>query len=312
MKIVVAGGSGFLGRPLASRLALGGHEVVILTRRIALGRATTGLRYANWEPDGTAPGASRGAGIPDTEINGADVVVNMAGAGIADQRWTPARKEELRQSRILSTRSLIAAIRGVKHPPRIFVQASAIGYYGSTGDAMLDESSGPGTDFLAALCVDWENESGPTVELGCRRVVIRTGIVLAAEGGALQKLLPPFRMFAGGPIGNGRQYMSWIHLNDWVSMVAWAIENHDVTGVLNATAPKPVTNKEFSRALGRAIHRPSLLPVPRFALRALVGEMADVMLLTGQRVMPKKALELKFGFRYPDINLAMKAALGPE
>jgi len=319
MKIVLAGGSGFLGRPLASRLALSGHDVIILTRSLALGRATPGLRYATWEPDGPASGVNNALGVPDgsasrggdwsIELNDADAVVNLAGAGIADQRWTAARKTELRQSRLNATRSLIAAMRSVKHRPTTFVQASAIGFYGSTGDAIVDEGSGPGSDFLAKLCVDWEAESRPAVELGCRLVVIRTGIVLSAEGGALKKMMPPFKMFVGGPLGNGRQYMSWIHLNDWVSIIAWAIETPDVSGVINATAPKPVTNKAFGQALGRALHRPSVLPAPPFMLRALLGEMADVALLGGQRVMPRRALEMKFGFRYPDIDLAIKAAV---
>jgi len=322
MKIVIAGGSGFLGRPLASRLALGGHEVVILTRAVALGRATAGLRYASWHPTGAEPGSSRSDGFAEAsaqnggnwwaDLNGAHAVVNLAGAGLADQRWTPARKAQLWQSRIDSTRSLIAAMRHVKHRPTLFVQQSAVGYYGSTGDAVIDEASGPGADFLARLCADWEAESQPAVELGCRRVIVRTGLALSAEGGLLDRMLLPFRLFVGGPIGSGRQYMSWIHLHDWVSMVTWAIETADVTGVINATAPKPVTNKALSKALGRALHRPSLLPAPPFALRVLFGEMADAMLLTGQRVMPKKALEMQFGFRYPDVDLAMRAALAKD
>jgi uncharacterized protein (TIGR01777 family) len=267
-------------------------------------------------------GSARGDGFSEgpgssgsnwwADFNGADVVVNLAGAGLADQRWTAARKAELWRSRIDSTRSLLAAIGHVKHRPTLFVQQSAVGYYGSTGDAVIDEASGPGSDFLAKLCADWEAESRPAEALGCRRVVIRTGLALSAEGGLLDRMLLPFRLFIGGPIGSGRQYMSWIHLHDWVSMVTWAIENSDVTGVLNATAPKPVTNKALGKALARAIHRPSLVPAPPFALRLLFGEMADAMLLTGQRVMPKKALEMKFGFRYPDVDLAMRAALAPE
>jgi uncharacterized protein (TIGR01777 family) len=322
MKIVIAGGSGFLGRPLASRLALGGHEVVILTRSIALGRATGGLRYATWEPLTATPGTGRGDGFSESsgssggnwwaDLNGADAVVNLAGAGLADERWTTARKALLWKSRIDSTRSLIAAMRHVKHRPTLFVQQSAIGYYGSTGDAVIDEASGPGSDFLARLCADWEAESVPSMELGCRRIIVRTGLALSAGGGLLDRMLLPFRLFVGGPIGSGRQYMSWIHLHDWVSMVTWAIETADVSGVVNATAPKPVTNKAFSKALGRALHRPSLLPAPRLALRLLFGEMADTMLLTGQRVMPKKALEMQFGFRYPDVDLAMRAALARE
>jgi uncharacterized protein (TIGR01777 family) len=321
MKIVIAGGSGFLGRPLASRLLLSGHEVVILTRSEALGRAAGGLRYATWEPTGTPPESDRMAGFAGSggssagawsgELDGAGAVINLAGAGLADARWTAARKTELHQSRINSTRSLVEAMRRVKHRPALFVQESAVGFYGSTGDAVVDESSGQGSDFLAQLCVDWEAESRGLVQLGCRRIVLRTAPVLAADGGLLRQMALPFRLFLGGRVGSGRQYMSWIHLHDWVSMVTWAIETAELSGVLNATAPKPVTNKVFCKALGRALHRPSLLPSPPFALRLLFGEMADAMLLSGQRVMPKKALEMKFGFRYPDIDLAMRAAFAP-
>jgi len=321
MKIVIAGGSGFLGRPLASRLLLGGHEVVILTRSVALGRAAGGLRYATWDPTGTAPQSDRRAGFAQgigpggawsAEVDGADAVVNLAGAGLADARWTAGRKIELQHSRINSTRSLVEAVRQSKHRPRLFVQESAVGYYGSTGDAVIDESSGPGSDFLAQLCVDWEAESRALVQLGCRRIVLRTAPVLSADGGLLRRMMLPFRLFLGGPVGSGRQYMSWIHLHDWISMATWAIETPEVNGVLNVAAPKPVTNRVFCQALGRALHRPSLIPSPPFALRLLFGEMADAMLLGGQRVMPKKALEMKFGFRYPDIDLAMRAAMATQ
>lgn len=302
MRIVIAGGSGFLGRPLAAHLSARGHDVVTLTR----GGATPSsgpARSVAWTPDGRATGAWPAA------LDGADVVINLAGAGIADKRWTTSRKEELRSSRILSTRSLVAAIRGAAKKPAVFVQGSAVGYYGTPKGEPRDESFPPGSDFLATLAVDWEAEARPAEALGCRVVLVRSGVVLARDGGAVKKMRLPFLFFVGGPIGSGRQYLSWIHRDDWIALVAWIIDTPGAQGAMNATSPNPVTNFEFSRALGRALHRPSWLPVPGLALRALVGQAADVALLRGQRVVPKRALELGFVFTYPEIGLAMRAAV---
>jgi uncharacterized protein (TIGR01777 family) len=302
MKCVVAGGSGFLGRPLARELTVGGHEVVVLTRGAT--REDRGVRSVTW-PAEDMPGAWR------DEINGADAVVNLAGAGIAEKRWSAMRKTELRESRIYATRALVSAIRAASVRPKVFLTGSAIGFYGPQSDngPELDESAPPGSDFLSTLAVDWEAEANAASALGCRVVILRTGIVLARDGGALQKLIPPFKFLVGGPIGSGHQVMSWIHRRDWVAMVVWLLEHPSATGAYNGTAPLPATNAEFSKALGAALGRPSWLPVPGFALKALVGEMAGPALLAGQRVVPRRALEAGFLFQYPDITTAMADAV---
>jgi uncharacterized protein (TIGR01777 family) len=245
------------------------------------------------------------------EINGAGVVINLAGAGLADKRWTTNRKEELHSSRILATRALVSAIRDATPRPPAFLSGSAIGFYGGQpeGGPEFDESGPPGSDFLATLVVDWEAEAHAAAALDCRVVLIRSGVVLAQSGGALQKLITPFKFYVGGPLGSGRQVMSWIHLNDWVSLVSWLAEHSSATGAYNCTAPNPVTNEDLSRALGQALGRPSWLRVPGFVLRILLGEMAGVALLAGQRVVPRRATEDGFSFEYPDITSAMRAAV---
>jgi uncharacterized protein (TIGR01777 family) len=316
MKIVIAGGAGFLGRALASRLVLARHEVVILTRTDVVGRPVERLKYVTWAPDGNVPTASRAAaggrsrfGDWTNEVGTADAIVNLAGAGLADERWTTERKAVIRSSRKDPTDSLIAAMRYAETPPSIFIQGSAAGYYGTTSDAPFDETGPAGSDFLASVCVEWEAAASPAATLGARLVLARTGLVLAKDGGALPKLAAPFNFFVGGPLGSGKQVISWIHRDDWLSMIQWAIDTAEVSGPLNVTAPKPVTNAEFSGALGRALHRPSWFRTPGFVVRAAAGEVADVAVLAGQRVLPKKALNLKFGFRYPDVDKALAAAL---
>jgi uncharacterized protein len=304
MKIVVAGGSGFLGRPLVDRLSSEGHEVIVLSRHAGAGGSGR-ARSVSWQPDGTAGAWTR-------EIDGAGAVVNLAGEGIADRRWTATRKRALEQSRILSTRSLVTAIAQSTQTPSVLISGSGVGYYGDTADKVVTESDPPGRDFLARLCVDWEAEARRAEAAGCRVDLVRTGIVLARDGGALKKLLPPFLMFVGGPIASGRQVMPWIHRDDWVSLVTRLIERGDISGPFNATAPGPVSNRDFSKALGRALHRPSLFPVPAFALRVLVGEIAEVALVTGQRAIPERATGMGFAFRYATIDTAMSAIFQPR
>ena len=303
MRYVIAGGSGFLGQPLVHALQAGGHDVVVLTRGRALTRDR--VRHVTWSTDTGADTAWH------REVDGADGVINLAGSGIADKRWSTARKADLRQSRISATRALVGAIRAATQRPAVFLSGSAVGIYGPQphDGPPLDESAPPGDDFLSTLGVDWEAEAQPAAALGCRVVILRTGIVLARDGGALQKMIPPFQCFVGGPLGSGRQVMSWIHRADWIELVVWLLRRTDAAGVFNGTAPQPVTNAEFSRALGKALGRPSLFPVPGFVLKLEVGEMAGPALLAGQRAVPKHALDLGFTFQYPDIDSAMSAAV---
>ena len=244
-----------------------------------------------------------------TEISSADAVINLAGAGIADARWTPARKAILRESRLSVTRALAAAIRDAATPPSVFISGSAIGVYGSDLNATFSESSEAGTDFLATLCADWEQAALEDTSHRTRVVLLRTGLVLARDGGLLAKLRTPFLFFVGGPVGSGAQWMSWIHRDDWIGLVRWAMNTPNVRGPLNAVAPAPVTNRDFSKALGRALSRPSLLPMPAFALRMMFGEMADGALLASQRVSLSVALAGGYPFRYAHIDEGMKAAV---
>ena len=303
MKVVIAGGSGLIGRALSSHLASAGHRVVILTRDSSRQSPSPTVRHVQWDPDGSA-------GAWAIELDGADAVVNLTGASIADRRWTASRRAELRSSRILPTRNLVAAIRRVSTRPTVFVQGSAVGFYGvAEGDRELDESFPPGDDFLADLCVAWEAEAHPVAALGCRLVILRIGIVLSADGGVVARLRLPFRLFVGGPVSTGRQYVSWIHHADLTTMIAWAVTTASVTGAVNASATLPVTNARFSAALGRALHRPSWFPVPAFGLKLVFGELADALLVNGQRVLPKRALELGFAFAHPTIEEAMDSCI---
>jgi len=309
MKITIAGGSGFLGRALTDRLAAKGHLVTILGRqapglRAAPGREAAGPPDARpparipWFPDGTA-------GPWAAALDGADAVVNLAGESIGGGRWTAARKARLHDSRIQATRSLVAAINAATKPPGVFISGSAQGYYGSRGDEILTEESQAGCDFLAGVCSAWEREARRALPAVKRAVLVRSGLVLDAREGALPPMIRPFRLFAGGPLGSGRQYLSWIHREDWVSLVRWALVTDTVDGPLNLTSPNPVTNAEFARTLGRVLGRPSIMPAPAVALRLLLGEMADGLLLCSQRVLPARATAMGFAFRFPDLGAAL-------
>jgi len=241
-------------------------------------------------------------------LRGADALVNLAGASIA-QRWTTSHKAALWESRVPLTRRLVQAVRLTEGGPRTLINGSAVGFYGPHGDESLTEEAPHGSDFLASLADAWEREA-LAASPAARVVLLRTGIVLDRSGGALPQMARPIRWFVGGPIGSGRQYLSWIHREDWVSMVVWALTNDVVTGALNVTAPTPVTNLEFTRTLGAVLRRPTLLPAPGFALRAVLGEMAD-MILTGQRVVPAKARGLGFEFQYPALEAALRDLLAP-
>ena len=292
MTIVVAGGSGFLGSAIVKTWREDGHRILILTRRPR-------------HPDDVAWSADGGDTRWTSALEGADAVVNLAGEGIADRRWSAARKAAILDSRIRATRAIVSAIRSARTPPRALLSASAIGFYGPHGDEPLTEESPAGSDFLAGVCRQWETEANAAAGL-TRVVLLRTGLVLARDGGALPEMAKPFRLFAGGPVGAGTQYLSWIHLHDWVAMVRFALATDGVDGPMNLTAPSPVTNAEFSRALGRALHRPAIVPAPAFALRLALGEMADGLLLGGQRVLPATAQRHGFNFRFPTVDAALQ------
>ena len=309
MKVVIAGGTGFLGAPLAEAYAEEGHEVLVLTRSLASGVAAhdpgtgmPGITRFGWTPDGKV-------GAWTAALDNAAAVINLAGEPLDRGRWSPQRKAVLRDSRLLATRSLAAAVAAAAVPPAVFVSGSAVGYYGDTGQATVTEGSPAGRDFPAQLCEDWEAEAQRAAAAGTRIAVLRTGIVLERSGGALPKMMRPFRFFVGGPIGSGRQYVSWIHRLDWVEMVRWIVATAAADGPINATAPAPVTSRELARAIGRALHRPSLLPVPGFAVRLAVGELAE-SILTGQRALPARAQALGYHFRYPDIDQAFRGLFG--
>ncbi len=308
MKVVVAGGSGFLGGPLCGSWADEGHEVLVLTRALAPGAT-------QHEPGTGVPGVTR-VGWTGTDeartlvgvIEGTAAVVNLAGESIGDGRWTEARKKTLVDSRMTATTTLARAISEMDRPPAVFISASAVGYYGDRGSNTVSEDQPPGTDFLARLCAAWETAARGAERPGVRVVTVRSGLVLERSGGALPRMMLPFRLFAGGPLGSGRQFVSWIHRLDWIEMVRWLV-HAPIDGAVNATAPHPVTNREFSRALGHALHRPWFMPAPAFAIRLVLGEFAD-SILTGQRVLPTRAQAAGFHFRYPEIEMAFRGIFG--
>jgi uncharacterized protein len=301
MKILVAGASGLVGTALGRALSRAGHTVCRLVRpESAAGEgANEGFAVA-WNP---ATGELGGAGV------GADAVVNLAGASIADGRWTTQRKELLRASRIDATRALVNALARMNARPSVLVSASAIGVYGDRGDETLTEESKPGTGFLAELTQEWEAEARKAEALGIRVVLARFGIILAREGGALPKMLRPFKLGAGGRLGSGRQWMSWVTLEDVVGGLKATIENSSARGAINFVAPQPVQNTEFTRVLAKALHRPALFPAPAFALRLALGEMADALLLSSQRVAPQALEKLGYRFLHSDLTSALARIL---
>ena len=293
MRVLVTGGTGLVGRPACDALRAAGHAVTIVSREP--GRVPA--RAIGWDGLRTA--------IPET-----DAIVNLAGESIASGRWTAARKAAIRSSRVEATRALVDAAAAASPRPKVLVNASGVGYYGAHGDEPLDETAAAGPDFLARVCVEWEAEARRAEALGVRVVVVRLGVVLAPDGGALSAMLLPFRAGLGGPIGGGRQWISWVHRDDVVGLLREAVGNTEYAGPVNATSPNPVTNRDFARALGRALHRPTVLPVPGIGLRLLMGEMAT-MLLTGQRVLPKVAERLGYAWQQPELPEALERCVGP-
>ncbi len=290
--IVLAGGTGLLGTALAAALRTDGRRVVVLTRHP---KQAQDVRWSPGERDDSWKSV----------VDGADAVINLAGVSIAGGRWTTAHKAAILDSRTEATGALVRAITAARQPPRVFISSSAVGYYGARGREPVTESSGPGSDFLGQVGQLWE-AAAAGASRHSRVVLFRSGVVLTRHGGALPPLALPFKLFAGGPAGTGQQFISWIHLHDWVEMVKWALGEQPVAGPLNATAPEPVTNEEFARTLGRVLNRPSWLRAPAFALRLALGEMADALILGGQRVVPRVAQERGFVFRYPTLESALR------
>jgi uncharacterized protein (TIGR01777 family) len=293
MNIALTGASGFLGPHLIGRLLQDGHEVRTLGRRDS---GVAGVRHYSWEAE---------AGEPAPEsLEVIDAVVNLIGEPVA-QRWNSEVKRRIRESRTVGTRNLVAALGKLGKKPSVFVGGSAIGFYGDRADKTLTEESSMGDDFLARVCREWEDASRVAEKFGARVVLLRTGIVLGADGGALKQMAPPFRAGVGGPVGSGKQWVSWIHVDDWVELVLFALKNGEIRGPMNATAQHPVRNTEFAHALGSALSRPSLFPVPLFGLKLLYGEAVSA-LVASQRVLPDVATRAGFQFRYSDIGSALE------
>ncbi|MGY4630985.1 thylakoid membrane protein ThyD [Thermostichus sp. OS-CIW-29] len=303
MRIVITGGSGFIGRRLVARLLEQGDQVLVLTRRPEQARRILGespnlklLPYDPYQPQAWA-----------AALEGYEGIVNLAGEPLASSRWTETKKKEIRRSRVETTQALVQALASLNQKPQVMISSSAVGYYGShPAGEPLTETDPPAQDFLAEVCQAWEAAARPVEELGIRLAILRTGIVLGPDGGALGQMLAPFQFFIGGTIGSGKQWLSWIHREDWVSLVCFLLEQG--SGVFNATAPNPVQMEEFCRTLGQVLGRPSWLPVPELALELLLGEAAQVV-LTGQKVIPQAALQMGFTFQYPQLKEALRQIL---
>jgi uncharacterized protein len=297
VKIAVTGASGFIGSALCAGLEAGGVDMLRLVRREPRGRGE-----ARWSPD---------ASFDTAPIEGCDILIHLAGEGVADGRWTAAKKARIRDSRAGATRHLCDALLQMKNPPRRFFCASAIGYYGDRGDEALDEASPPGAGFLSEVCREWEAASAGVGAAGIGRTIFRIGVVLDAGGGALARMLPLFRLGLGGRLGDGAQWMSWIGLGDAVAAIRFLLDTSSASGVFNLTAPEPCRQAEFARALGAALRRPAALPAPAWALRAALGGAADEVLLAGARVRPRRLIEAGFAFRTPSLAAALREAITP-
>ena len=302
MRIIITGGTGLIGKALCPLLLADGHLVTVLSRSPDAARGMPrGIRIEEW--DGKTP---EGWG---QLVNGADAMINLAGAGIADRAWTAQRKQLLRESRIHAGLAIQKAIQQAAQKPKVLIQSSAVGYYGAhNDDELITETAAPGKDFLAKVCFDWEMSTAPVSKMGVRRPVIRTGVVLSKEGGALPKMLLPFKFFAGGPIGSGKQWLPWIHITDQVRAIKFLLDHPSADGPFNLAAPNPVNNKQFGEILGAIMRRPAFMPTPGVAMKAIFGEMSTV-LLDGQRVVPQRLEELGFAFTYSTLREALSDLL---
>jgi uncharacterized protein (TIGR01777 family) len=298
MNVLVTGSTGLVGSALVPFLVNGGHHVTRLVRS----RPSTLERAAVWDPE---KGEIDAAALADQ-----DAVIHLAGENIAGGRWNAERKARIRNSRVQGTRLLGEALARLTQPPKVFLSASAIGYYGSRGDEVMREDSYPGTDFLADVCRDWEAAAALAQDKGIRVVFMRIGVILSAQGGALAKMLTPFKMGVGGRVGNGRQYLSWIALDDVVAGIHHCWMTESLQGPVNLVAPNPVTNLEFTKTLGRVLGRPTIMPLPAFAARLMFGEMADALLLSSTRVAPGRLLATHYAFRFPQLAEALRHLLG--
>jgi uncharacterized protein len=299
MRVAITGATGRIGTRLVAALKRRGDDVTVLSRNPDAARASLGVEAHAWQPESEP--------APAAALAGRDGVVHLAGEDVA-QRWSDEAKRRLRASRELGTRNLVEGLRAAEPRPGVLVSASAVGFYGARGDEPVTEDDPPGDDFLAGVCAAWEREAAEAERLGARVVRVRTGVVLDKGGGALAKMLPFFRLGIGGPVAGGRQYIPWIHVDDLVGVYLAALDGHEWSGAVNATAPDPATNKEFSRTLGRVLHRPALAPVPGFAIRALYGEMAAIV-VTGQRAVPVRTQALGYRFEHPELGEALQHAL---
>ncbi len=301
MNIILAGGTGLIGKELLNQLIEKKHTVTLLKRNSKdISSPSPFMRVEIWD------GKNLGNWV--TAFDDADAVINLSGEPIAAKRWTSSQKEKILSSRIDSTRAIVSAIKESKKKPTVLVNASAVGYYGNVESGDVTELHEKGKGFLADVCARWEDEALQAEQLGVRVALLRTGIVLHKEGGALQKMLPPFKYFVGGKLGNGNQWFPWIHFDDEIQIILFAMEHNTITGAVNLASPNPITNKDFSSALGKTIHRPSIFPVPAYILKMMLGEMSE-MLLGGQKVIPEKLLRAGYKFSYPNLTAALNSLL---
>ncbi|MCQ3933095.1 MAG: TIGR01777 family protein [Chloroflexi bacterium] len=297
MRVIITGGTGLIGSALAKSLLADGHEVIVLSRNPGSAKIEPGVRIENWT-------ARSGDGWSSL-ITSDTAIVNLAGAGIGDKRWSEDRKKLILESRVNAGAAVVDAIEKASEKPRVVIQSSAVGYYGTPGDQVLTEDSPAGEDFLADVCKQWEDSTQAVEGMGVRRAIIRSGVVLSMDGGALPRMLLPFKLMVGGPIGDGKHWFPWIHIDDEIKAIRFLIENENAKGVFNVMAPNPLTNGDFTHEVGKVMQKPAVIPVPKLTLQMMFGEMA-IMVIDGQRAVPKRLQEHNFEFVYPTVEPALK------